>query len=126
MQLGTICDSVLYAHLSKVANTAEKRHYLHALCTAVDTQDLDFCELDKFLDILHKFKVFDLHLSVPELYDFRVLLFIMGQTFGLSDYFRRFRSDPERGREFHYEEGLWHTFVATRNMRFLRTLSDSR
>jgi hypothetical protein len=127
MQLKTTCDSVLYAYLSKVADTTEKRHYLHVSCTAVMVNGfrLGFSDLNTFLDFLHKFDVFDLHHSVQP-YDLRDLLATMSLLSHLSYYFRQFRSDPERSREFHYEDGLWHTFVATRYMRFLRKLSDSR
>ena len=75
MQLKTICDPVLYSYLSKVANTAEKRHYLQVACTAVDgLYARDLGELDTLLDDLHEFKVFDLHHSVFRPYDLRVLL----------------------------------------------------
>jgi len=124
VQLKTICDSVLHAYLSKIADTAEKRHYLHVLCTAGDVAG--FTNLDTFLDKLHELKVFDLQLSVFQPYDLCVFLITMNYPVGLSYYFRSFRSDPERSREFHYEEGLWHAFVTTRYMRFYRTLSNPR
>ena len=79
-----------------------------------------------FLENLHEFnlKVLDLSVFHPE--DLRVILFTMSGFSYLSNYVKSFRSDPERSREFHYEGGVWHTFVATRCMRYLRTLSDSR
>ena len=126
MQLRTICDSVLYAYLSKVADTAEKQHYLRALCTAVEVSNLRFSEVDPFLHILDKFKIFDLHHSIFQPDDLHALFATITYWSPLLDYFREFRSDPERSREFYYEDGLWHAFVATRYMRFLRTLSDSR
>ena len=59
----------MYAYLSQIANTAEKRHYLHVLCTPVDRQELlDVGVLDTLLDELHKFKVLDFH-SVFQPYD---------------------------------------------------------
>ena len=127
IQLRTICDSVLYAYLSKVADTTEKRHYLHALCTAVEGSHLLFSNVYPFLNILDKYKIFSLHHSIFQPYDLRVLLSARAtHLFPLWGYFHKFRSDPERSREFHYEKGLWHAFVATRCMRFLRTLPDSR
>ena len=129
VQLRSICDSALHAYLSKVADTAKKRHYLHASCTAVDERALEWfklMEFDPFLEDLYKFKIFDLHLSIFQPYNLRVLLTTMSSRFALSDYIRRFRSDPERSREFHYEDGLWHAFVATRYMRFLRVSPNSR
>ena len=103
MQLRTICDSVLYAYLSKVADTAEKQHYLHALCTAVGGNNwyLPSTSVDTFLDFLDKFKILDLRLSFFEPYDLRILLVIMTSWSSLSDYFTTFRLDPERSREFH-------------------------
>ena len=124
VQLRTICDLVLHAYLSKIADTAEKRHYLHALCTAV--QGSGWTTLDSFLNMLHEFKIFDFDLSVFQPHYPRVLLATLKTSSDLSFYFEKFRSDRERSREFHYEEGLWNAFVATRYMRFLRTLSNSR
>ena len=124
MQLRTICDSVLRAYLSRVADTAEKQRYLHVYCTAVDGKRRIFGDFDTFLESLHEIDVFDL--SVFQLDDLRILLFTMSHSSGLSDYIRSFRSDPERSREFWYEDGLWHAFVATRYMRFMRTLSIPR
>ena len=127
VQLRTICDSVLYAYLSKIADTAEKRHYLHALCTAVEGRQLSSREVHTFLNLLHKLQIFDLHHSVFRPYDLRVLLAPMSDYCStLWQYFWTFRSDPERSREFHYDPGPWHAFLATRYMRLLRTLSDSR
>ena len=124
VQMRTICDPVLHAYLSKVADTAEKRHYLHALCTAV--QGSGWTSLDSFLNMLHEFKIFDFDISVFQPHDLRVLLDTLNTFNGLSSHFKNFRSDRERSREFHYERGLWNAFVATRYMRFLRTLSNSR
>ena len=126
VHLRTICDSVLYTYLSKVADTAEKRHYLHASCAAVDKTKLLLKEIDAFLDKLYKFKVFDLHPSAFQPHDLRVLLATTSCSSVFSIYLESFRSDPERSREFHYEEARWHAFVATRYMRFLRTPSNSR
>ena len=127
VQLRTICDSVLYAYLSKVADTEEKRHYLDLSYTAVRYPGVFYLEeLDKFLNHLHKFEIMDLHLSVFQPYDLRVLLVAMSDHYWLSYYFHDFRSDPERSKEFHYEGGLLHAFVATRYMRFFRTTFDSR
>ena len=126
VQLRTICDSVLYAYLSKIADTAEKRHYLDLSYTAVQDSDiLDSKQLDKFLSHLHKFEILDLHLSIFQPYDLRDLLVTMSPLYWLSYYLHGFRSDPERSKEFHYEGGLLHALVATRYMRFFRTF-DSR
>ena len=85
---------------------------------------------DSFLDMLRQFKIFDFDLSVFQPHDIRVLLVTLkgtlGACYGLSFYFKNFRSDLERSGEFHFEDGLWNAFVATRYMRFLRTLSNSR
>ena len=128
VQLETICDSVLYTYLSKVANTAEKRQYLHVSCTAVnDLHPRDLGELDRFLNDLHESRIFDLHHSeIFRPFDLRVLIFLMSTWTGLRRYFWKFRSDPKRSKEFHYEHALCHAFLATRYMRFLRTLSNSR
>ena len=127
-QLETICDSILYSYLSKVANTAEKRHYLHVSCTAVyELHPRDLEEFNMFLDDLHEFKVFDLHHSVFRPYDLRDLLVPMSTWSHLFDYYWNFIFDPKRSKEFHNENGRpCHGFLATRYMRFLKTLSNSR
>ena len=71
-QLRTICDPVLHTYLFKVADTAEKRHYLHVLCTAVEAAITR--RLDSLLDMLHEFKIFDFDLSVFHPHCPRVLL----------------------------------------------------
>jgi hypothetical protein len=126
VQLRTICDSVLYAYLSKVADTAEKRHYLDLSYTVVDRKVLISGGSDKFLDDLHKFEVLGFHLSVFQPYELRVLLVTIRDFCFLSNYFKNFRSDPERSKAFHYDDTLWHTSVATRYMKCLRTPFDSR
>ena len=124
MQLRAICDTVLHPYLAKIADTAEKRHTLGALCAAVEgAPDRD---LDPFIDMLHEFKIFDFDLSAFQPDDLRVLLVTLKTFSGLSSYIKNFRSDPERSREFHHDYGVWNAFVATRYMRFLRTLSNSR
>ena len=127
VQLRTICDSVLYAYLSKVADTAEKRHYLALSYTAVENPEVVVLgDLDRFLNHLHKFKILDLHISVFHPYDLRVLLVTMSYFYSLSDYFKTFISDRARSKEFHYDVGQFHTLIATRYMRYLRTRSNSR
>ena len=128
VQLRVICDSVLYAYLSRIADTAEKRQFIHVAYT-VFYPKLDPFDLEDFkmvLDGLYKMKVFDPHPSDFPPYNLRVFLLTMGHWFSLSDYFRSFRTDPERSREFCYEGRLWNAFVATRYMRYLRALSNSR
>ena len=122
-QLRTICDSVLHTYLSRVADTAEKQRRLHVSFTAVDGKWGMFGDLDRFLENLHKFKVFDFSVFQPDL---SVLLVTMSGSSDLSDYFRSFISDPERSGVFRYKEGLWHTFVATHYMRYLRTFHYPR
>ena len=79
-----------------------------------------------FLDGLYKLKVFDPYPSNFPPYDLRVFSVTMRSLWGLSEYFASFIRDPERSREFYYEGGLWPAFVATRYMRYLRTLSNSK
>ena len=76
------------------------------------------------LDGLYKLKVFNHHPSDFLPYHLRVFGVTTPSLWGLSEYFARFIRDPERSREFCYEGGLWHTFVATRYLRYLRTLSN--
>ena len=127
VQLRMICDSVLYAYLSKVVDTAEKRHYLDLSYATVAGQSLGSPYLYMFLDEIHKYGIVDLHLSVFQPHDLHVLLVsITSFPDHLAKYFEKFRSDPERSKEFHYEVGPFHTFIATRCMRFLGTTLDPR
>ena len=119
-QLKMICDSVLYACLSKIADTAKKRYYLDLSYTAVTGQNFRG-GLDAFLNNLHEFEVLDLHLHIFEPYDLRVPLVVIDSFVLLSCHFEDLRSDLERSKEFHYEGGLFHAIVATLYMRFLRT-----
>ena len=132
MQLRTLCDSVLYAYLSKVADNVEKQHYLDLSCTVVSGEangqafSWGSRDLDTFLNNLPKFEVLDLHLAVFQPYDLRVLLATIGHLRSLWNYFNNFRSDPERSKQFYSEGGLRPAFVATRYLRFLRMSSNSR
>ena len=121
VHLRTICDSVLYTYLSKVADTAEKRHYLHLSCTAVDT-----VYFEEFIANLHRFKFLDLHLSIFQPYDLCDLLTARCHLYTLRNYWDRFKSDPERSKEFYYESSQWHTLVLTQYMKFLRMPSNAR
>ena len=90
-QLRTICDPVLHTYLSKVADTAEKRHCLQGLFIAVEETEMP--GLDSFLDMLHEFKIFDFDLSVFQPHDIHVLLLALKVPpafHGLSFYFWNF------------------------------------
>ena len=97
----------MYAYLSKVANTPEKRQFLHISCTAFDDYEElpdDFSDVDRFLDELHELKALELHHSIFQPDDIRLLLFTVNQSFSFGHYFSGFRSDPERSREFNSKE----------------------
>ena len=124
VRLTTICDSVLHAYLLKIADTSEKRHYLHLSCTAADC--LSYEDLVIVLNELHKFKIFELRPADFLPYDLHALLAIVGHPSVLSCYLRTFKSDLGRSREYHHDDGLWHACVATGYMRCLRALPNSR
>ena len=117
-QLRTICDSVLYAYFSKTADTADKRRYLHDLYKEIGDGPLSplFKDFNTFLDYLDKSKIFGLQLSIFHPYDLRVLLNILYNWSLLSFYFKNFRSDPERSKEFYYKDEFWDGFAALRYM----------
>jgi len=125
MQLGMICDSVLYAYLSKSADTAAKRHNLKLLVSQAAV-DAIYQPFDSFRNHLHELKVFDPQPSDFQSYDLSVLLVILQNRSVLGQYVRTFRSNPWRSREFYYETRVWITFAVTCYMRYLRTLSNSR
>ena len=97
MQLRTICDSVLYVYLSKVADTAEKRHYLHLLWTVVEGLP-STPDLDTGLDILHIIKILDLHFSVFQPYSLRAILVALRRGSSMCPHVGSFRSDPNEAK----------------------------
>jgi len=82
-----ICNSVLYAYLAKIADNAEKQHYLDLLCMVVEREGHESRDFNMFLDNLHKFEVLDLHLSIFQPYDLRILFTSMCHFIYLSGYF---------------------------------------
>lgn len=117
MGLKTFCDSVLHAYLSNVADTTEKRNYLHVLYTAADALR-PVNSLDTSLENLTHI----LELHPPTFQPFRnphVLL--DAWQWNVADYLGDFLCNPERSTLFHYDPGLWSAFVAARYMRYLRT-----
>jgi len=118
MQLRTLCDSVLHTYLSKIADTAEKRNYLHVLYTAA--ADVAF----RPIDILE---------GVPDLYAIPQILELSPPMFRpcrnprvlfdekCINYLRDFLRDPERSKLFYYDPGLCSAVVVIRYMRYLRT-----
>jgi len=125
MQLRTLCDSVLHTYLSKIADTPEKRNYLHVLYTALDGSSLGSC----FEGWLHQV-VQHLELYSPTFQPCAVhhLLFIRTDSDGrfhpdpsITNYLSNFIRNPERSRSFYRDPEMWSTLVATRCMRHLRT-----
>lgn len=121
--LRTLCDSVVHSYLSKVADTEEKRNYVHAMCTAVEEIWL-MGHLNLLGDDLPR--VLDLNPSLFPCEDLHVFIATITDTSLLSGYLRDFLSDRERSRMFHYDPGLWNVFVATRLKRYLETTSNKR
>ena len=122
--LRTRCDSVFRAYLSKIADNAEKRNYLHALYTAVITLRLpvDSSSLGKFLDDMTQ--ILELYPPTFEPCGNPHVLFEAANHLKVLhrvNYLRDFLSNPERSRLFHCDPGLWSAVVAARYIRHLRT-----
>lgn len=138
MRLEMICDSTLYAYLSRIADTAEKRQYLDFSCTAarvyagchdVRMSHETLTGFDLFLEHLQNLadSGFNLRPADSGPCPFRLLLLAsMDNMSSLWGYLWGFRLNPERSGEFHYDIKMWSTVGGTLCMRYLRKLSDSR
>ena len=126
MQLRTLCDSVLHTYLSKVADTAEKRNYLHALYTVVDGSTLEHSPAMLLEGHTLRNMVLILGLYPPAFrpWEDHDLLFIAtrGHLYpSMMNFLKSFVRNPERSRSFYCDPELWSTLVATRCIRYLRT-----
>lgn len=130
VQLRMICNSTLHAYLARIADTEDKRQYLHFSCTAADAylyrkkMDMDLTHRALY-EILEGFELQPANFAPSDLRIGSLILTTHMTYHGsfLSGYLLNFRSDRERSREFHYDAGMWSAIVATR---YLRTLSDLR
>ena len=123
-RLRSLCDSVMHSYLSKIADTEEKRNYMHVVCTAVEGKGLMVMgNLNLLVDDLPR--VLDLHPSIFQpCEDLRVFLAAIANASLLSGYLMDFLSSRERSRMFYYDPGLWNSFIATRLERYLEMPSD--
>jgi len=124
MQLRMLCDSVLHTYLSKLADTAEKRNYLHALYTAVDGSRLGGCLEEPLHQIVQILEIYPPTFQPWE--DCRLLSIATNNLFtdfnpSITNYLRDFVQNPDRSRSFYCDPELWGTLVVTRCMRYLRT-----
>ena len=119
-----LCNFILYTFLSKVADTAETRNYLHVSYAAADgLREVGF--LVAFLDDLPQ--ILDLYRPIFQSYGIpRVIVDATGKVGLLPNYLGNFLRNPERSGLFHNDSGLWGTLVATRYMRYLGTRFDPR
>ena len=134
MQLRTLCDSVIHTYLVKIADTAEKRNYLHVIYTAVDCAfqvmgpDLGVSPTQISRILASDPSTFQL-CGNPDVF-IHAIYFSTGQhkqhKQHLTNYIRDFLWNPERSRLFHCDPGLWSPVVAVRFMRYLTTLFHSQ
>ena len=126
MQLRTLCDSVLHTYLSKIADTADKRNYLHVFYTAadafrlVDSLEVSLSDMTQILELYPP--TFQPCQNPCVLLDSTWHWKVLAQA----NYLRDFLLNPERSRLFYYDPELWSTVFATRYMRYLRTTSNLR
>ena len=125
MQLRTFCDTVLHTYLSKIADTAEKRSYLHVLYTAADVSRT-MGSFEGFLNDMTQI----LELYPPTFQPCAGNPLVLINTarrwddWFQANYLRDFLRNPQRSKLFHYDPELWSTVVAARCMRHLRTPSN--
>ena len=110
-----LCDAALHTYLSKVADTAEKRNYLHVLYAALDIVPVE--QLCNILadDLCHILDLCPLTFQPCEYYS----VLAMRKVGFLSDYFGNFLRNPERSRSFHCDPERWSALVAARYIRHL-------
>ena len=130
MWLRTLCDSVLHAYLSKIADTPEKRNYLHVVYSAAITSSV---LTDSSLDLAVFFDDITQILGLyPPIFQRcgnpHVLLDATRRWKVLAhgNYLRDFLLNPERSKLFHYDPGLWSAVVAVRYMKYLRRIPHLR
>jgi len=125
MQLRTLCDSVLHTHLSKVADTLEKRNYLHALYTAV-YYGLRPGSFQVSVDTDTLVQVLELYPPTFQPCNDLLLVITSRNVTFLLHYLGNFLWNSERSRLFYCDPALWSTFVATRIIRYLRARPRER
>ena len=129
MRLKTLCDSVIHTYLAKIADTAEKRSYLHVLYTAVDCASW---VVGPSLEVFPDYAISQiLALNPPAfqpcgnpnvLLNWRATNPWTGQHSQCrANYIRDFLWNPERSRLFHYDPGQWNAVVVARFVKYLRT-----
>jgi len=130
IQLRTLGDSVIHTYLSEIADTAEKRNYLHVFYTAtIAFRLVDPLGLEASLSDMTQI----LELYPPTFQPCRNPCVLLTSTSSWkvlgswqTNYVEDFLSNPERSKLFYYDLELWSTFVAARYMRYLRRTSDLR
>ena len=124
MKLGARCDSVLHTYLSKIADTTEKRNYLHVLYTTAITLRLPM-EPGSLKTFLHDVtQILDLYPPTFQPCNNPHVLLRSTWQWDIqtqANYLRDSLSNSERSRLFYYDRGLWSAVVAARYMRYLRT-----
>jgi len=118
MQLRTRFDSVLHTYLLKIADTTQKRNYLHAVYTAGMDNAHFGCSLDDMIIT----QILELH--PPTFQPCTNLIFLFGtrrHQWNVVMYLKDLLWDPERSKLFYYDRGLWSAVVAARYMRYVRT-----
>ena len=117
LRLMTLCDSVLFNHLSEFLNSPAKRDHMwvaHTVMRRYGSSRWSFDRLSKFLDS-HACG-FPLALGWEDISKYWQLQ--EGPL--LAHYLDGFLSDPGRSKVFYYDRARWYAFVATLSLRCLR------
>ena len=126
-QLRLLADSGIHFHLSRLVNSPERYQYIQILLLHRERLLSGSYELDHtdYIRALPKL------LGLPDLVSYvDINKFITGlyrPSFYLHElrvFFEGFLRDPARSGAFHHDPAVWHTFAATRFLRFLATASS--
>ena len=119
IQLGKFGDSVLHIHLSNIADTPEKRNYLHAMYIAANGPRGQPGGLA--YPYIHSKEVLQLYSPAfqSSVVAHTFVAVTIRRALALQNYLWHFLRDPERSRLLHCDIGLWSTVVTTRYMRYL-------
>ena len=128
-QLMLLADSGFYFHLSRMVNSPEEYQYIQVLFVLHLDPNLFNPKLGRDGDLypgaLPKLLGLPSSVSYVDIKEFVNALHRLSYNhFKLRLFFEAFQRDPARSGRFHYGPARWHSFAATRFLRFLAMASS--
>jgi len=129
-QLILLADSGFRFHLSRLVNSPEELQYMQVLFILSGELDLSGSRIvdryrTRYLQALPKLLGLPESVSYTDINQFVTGLYVQSSYIGeLEIFFEGFQRDPARSGAFHHDPEVWHTFAATRFLRFLAKASS--